>query len=57
MPATTRSPHARPHGAPAYYLGRPASMWITALRRRPHGPLPDRSAADPDRVGYLTLES
>ena len=31
MPATTRSPQPRPHGAPAYYLGRPASMWITAL--------------------------
>jgi hypothetical protein len=31
MPAPTRSPRSRPHGAPAYYLARPASMWITAL--------------------------
>jgi len=22
---------ARPHGAPAYYLGRPASWWLNAL--------------------------
>ena len=32
---------ARPHGAPAYYLGRPGSWWIAAaagLRRRPSGP-------------------
>jgi len=57
MPATTRSPVARPHSAPAYYLGRPASMWIIALGRRPHGPLPDHSAADPDSVGHPTLES
>ena len=27
----------RPNGAPAYYLGRPASLWIAALRpRREH---------------------
>jgi hypothetical protein len=26
----------RPAGAPAYYLGRPAATWRTALRRRPH---------------------
>ncbi len=24
----------RPNGAPAYYLGRPASLWITAMRPR-----------------------
>ena len=23
-----------PNGAPAYYLGRPARLWITAMRRR-----------------------
>ena len=23
-----------PNGAPAYYLGRPAHLWITAMRRR-----------------------
>ena len=39
MPAAPRP--ARPHGAPAYYLGRPGSWWIAAaagLRRRPSGP-------------------
>jgi hypothetical protein len=35
MPVITRSPPSRPHGAPAYYLARPASVWITALHRRP----------------------
>jgi hypothetical protein len=35
MPATARSPQSRPHGAPAYYLARPASVWITVLHRRP----------------------
>jgi hypothetical protein len=25
----------RPNGAPPYYLGRPASLWITAMSRRP----------------------
>ena len=41
MPATTRSQRSRPHGAPAYYLARPASVWITALHRQP--------PADPER--------
>ena len=39
MTATPRP--ARPHGSPAYYLGRPASWWIaTAVGRRrlPGGP-------------------
>ena len=35
MPSTTRSLRSRPRGAPACYLARPASVWITALRRRP----------------------
>jgi hypothetical protein len=35
MPATTRSPQSRPPGAPAYYLARPASLWLTAFYRRP----------------------
>jgi len=35
MPATTRSPRSRPPSAPAYYLARPASAWITALHRQP----------------------
>ena len=43
MPASTRSPQSRPHCTPAYYLARPASVWITALRRRPPAG-PERSA-------------
>jgi len=35
MPAPTRSPRSRPYGAPAYYLARPASVWITAFHRQP----------------------
>jgi hypothetical protein len=35
MHAPTRSPRSRPNSAPAYYLARPASSWITALHRRP----------------------
>jgi hypothetical protein len=38
MPANTGSSYARPNSAPAYYLGRPASLWITFhyLRPRAH---------------------
>jgi len=39
MPAATRSPQSRTHSAPACYLARPASVWITAL----HGRQPTRS--------------
>jgi hypothetical protein len=35
MPVITRSPRSRPQSAPAYYLARPASVWITALHRQP----------------------
>jgi hypothetical protein len=28
QPPKPGSAHARPNGAPAYYLGRPASLWI-----------------------------
>jgi hypothetical protein len=35
MPANTGSPYPRPNGTPAYYLGRPASWWITTYHRRP----------------------
>ena len=35
MPVITRSPRSRPQGAPAYYLARPASVWITAAHRQP----------------------
>jgi hypothetical protein len=34
-PANTGSPIARPNSTPAYYLGRPASWWITAHHGRP----------------------
>jgi hypothetical protein len=35
MPSTTRSPWSRPPSAPAYYLARPAGVWITAQHTRP----------------------
>jgi hypothetical protein len=47
MPATTPGQQSRPHGAPAYYLARPASLWITALRRRPHQRITRCTPADP----------
>jgi hypothetical protein len=28
MPPTTRTSRSSPPGAPAYYLGRPASWWL-----------------------------
>ena len=28
----------RPNGAPAYYLGRPASVWLSITARRPGAP-------------------
>jgi hypothetical protein len=34
MPVSTRPPRTRPNSAPAYYLGRPASFWITVTTRR-----------------------
>jgi hypothetical protein len=34
----------RPVSAPAYYLGRPADVWITAARRRA-APVADRELA------------
>jgi hypothetical protein len=36
MPVTARPGRTRPVTAPAYYLGRPASVWINA-RTRPAG--------------------
>ena len=33
MKATQRA-LPRPNGAPAYYLGRPARQWVTAMRPR-----------------------
>ena len=37
MPLHTRSPRSRPASAPACYLARPASVWITAVHRQPPG--------------------
>jgi len=34
MKTRSRPEPNRPHGAPAYYLGRPASLWLTALAPR-----------------------
>ncbi|HWT80039.1 MAG TPA: hypothetical protein VN648_14730 [Candidatus Methylomirabilis sp.] len=33
-----RSHHIRPNSAPAYYLARPASFWITVTIRRAGAP-------------------
>jgi hypothetical protein len=35
MPAPTSSLRSRPAGAPAYYLARPAAVWINTLHTRP----------------------
>jgi hypothetical protein len=43
-PASPGSRTGRPVTAPAYYLGRPASLWIAAVRRR------SDPAAGPDRA-------
>jgi hypothetical protein len=51
MPSTTRSPQPRPHGAPAYYLARPASVWIAALHRQPPaGPERSAGSVQPERT-------
>ena len=34
LPAEPERKISRPNCAPAYYLGRPAQVWITAMRRR-----------------------
>jgi hypothetical protein len=34
LPAEPERKTRRPNGAPAYYLGRPAGLWITAMRSR-----------------------
>jgi hypothetical protein len=34
LPAEPERKFGRPHGAPAYFLGRPAAMYITAMRPR-----------------------
>jgi hypothetical protein len=48
--------HSRPNCAPAYYLGRPASLWIsvTSPRRRSNPPrhLADATTGGPKRTPY-----
>jgi hypothetical protein len=34
LPAEAERRHRRPNTAPAYYLGHPAALWITAMRPR-----------------------
>ena len=44
----TRRPRTgRPGSAPPYYLGRPAGLWIAAMRRR-RGDAPATRTQDPD---------
>jgi hypothetical protein len=54
-PTTLRPRTGRPVTAPAYYQGRPASVWMAVARRRagliPHGDAASHQAADVDRVG------
>jgi hypothetical protein len=38
MPVSTQPPRTRPNSAPAYYLGRPASFWISMTTRRRRTP-------------------
>ena len=47
MPTTHRT---RPAASPAYYLGRPAEVWRSALRRRPH------PAGSPDLIQSTTTD-
>jgi hypothetical protein len=54
-PATPRPRTGRPVTAPAYYLGRPASVWMAVARRRaslvPDADAASQQAADVDRIG------
>jgi hypothetical protein len=50
-PTTPGRRTGRPATAPAYYLGRPASLWIAAGRRR------SDPAADPDRASQQVRAS
>ena len=43
MPANTRSPQSRLHGAPACYLARPASLPLAAVGRPPQQRLTHRT--------------
>jgi hypothetical protein len=43
--ASARPRRTRPNSAPAYYLGRPASFWITVTTRHAGTPDAGRKAA------------
>jgi hypothetical protein len=38
MPVTSRPRRIRPNTAPAYYLGRPASLWISVTASHTEAP-------------------
>jgi hypothetical protein len=38
MPVSSHPRRTRPNSAPAYYLGRPASFWVTLTTRRRGAP-------------------
>ncbi|HKS52046.1 MAG TPA: hypothetical protein VJS67_09280 [Pseudonocardiaceae bacterium] len=38
MPVISRPRRIRPNTAPAYYLGRPASLWISVTTGQPEVP-------------------
>jgi len=47
MTATPRTGDSRPNGAPAYYLGRPARLWISIAGPRRRRRAPDHQADVP----------
>jgi hypothetical protein len=49
MPASARTPQSRPPRAPAYYLGRPDTWWLTTLHP-PRQRLTRPAAAGPART-------
>ena len=42
FPGEPGRPRSHPNGAPAYYLGRPARQWVTAMRPRRRRTAPHR---------------
>jgi hypothetical protein len=48
---TTRT---RPASTPAYYLGRPAALWLTASRRRPTDATSPRPSCAEQALGQGT---
>lgn len=45
---------SRPHGAPAYYQGRPASLWIKVMKPRRRRKVIDRTTSKPANRPMLT---